>query len=42
VSEKVSRTAFVLYIFFINLGAAHHLLSDSVVSITEKTEQEAF
>jgi cytochrome c oxidase subunit 1 len=34
VSEKVSRTAFVLYIFFINLGAAHHLLSDPVVSIS--------
>jgi len=32
VSEKVSRTAFVLYVFFINLGAAHHLLSDPVVS----------
>ncbi len=31
-SEKVSRTAFVLYVFFINLGAAHHLLSDPVVS----------
>ncbi len=32
VSEKVSRTAFVLYLFFINLGAAHHLMSDPVVS----------
>ncbi|MDZ7688316.1 MAG: cbb3-type cytochrome c oxidase subunit I [Halobacteriales archaeon] len=32
VSEKVSRTAFVLYVFFINMGAAHHLLSDPVVS----------
>jgi len=32
VSEKVSRTAFVFYVFFINLGAAHHLLSDPVVS----------
>jgi cytochrome c oxidase subunit 1 len=27
-SEKVSRTAFVLYALFINLGAAHHNLSD--------------
>ncbi|WP_265108605.1 cytochrome c oxidase subunit I [Halosolutus halophilus] len=32
VSEKVSRTAFILYIFFINLGAAHHILSDPAVS----------
>jgi cytochrome c oxidase subunit 1 len=32
VSEKVSRSAFILYLFFINLGAAHHLLSDPVVS----------
>jgi cytochrome c oxidase subunit 1 len=31
-SEKVSRTAFVLYLFFINMGAAHHLLSDPAVS----------
>jgi cytochrome c oxidase subunit 1 len=27
-SEKVSRTAFVLLVLFINLGAAHHQLSD--------------
>ncbi len=33
VSEKVSRTAFILYIFFINLGAAHHLLSEPVVEL---------
>jgi cytochrome c oxidase subunit 1 len=32
VSEKVSRTAFILYLFFINLGAAHHLLSDPAVT----------
>ena len=32
VSEKVSRSAFILYLFFINLGAAHHLLSDPAVS----------
>lgn len=31
-SEKVSRTAFVLYLFFLNLGAAQHLLSDPVMS----------
>lgn len=33
VSEKVSRTAFILYLFFINLGAAHHILSEPVFSI---------
>ncbi|MCC6628203.1 MAG: cbb3-type cytochrome c oxidase subunit I [Chloroflexi bacterium] len=32
VSEKVSRTAFVLYVLFINLGAAHHHLSDPGVT----------
>ncbi len=31
-SEKVSRTAFILYAFFINMGAAHHLLADPAVS----------
>ena len=31
-SEKVSRSAFVLYLFFINMGAAHHLMSDPGVS----------
>lgn len=33
-SEKVSRIAFVLYLFFINMGAAHHLMSDPAVSAT--------
>jgi cytochrome c oxidase subunit 1 len=28
VNEKISRTAFVLYIFFISMAAAHHLLVD--------------
>ncbi|MFQ5421381.1 MAG: cbb3-type cytochrome c oxidase subunit I, partial [Anaerolineae bacterium] len=28
VNEKLSRTAFILYILFINLGSAHHLLVD--------------
>ncbi|MDY7082448.1 MAG: cbb3-type cytochrome c oxidase subunit I, partial [Halobacteria archaeon] len=32
VSEKVSRSAFILYLFFINMGAAHHLMSDPAVS----------
>ncbi|MDP6063597.1 MAG: cbb3-type cytochrome c oxidase subunit I [SAR202 cluster bacterium] len=31
-SEKVSRTGFVLYLLFINLGAAHHHLSDPGVT----------
>ena len=33
VSEKVSRSAFVLYLFFINLGAAHHLMVDPGLSV---------
>ncbi|MCU4741308.1 cbb3-type cytochrome c oxidase subunit I [Halobacteria archaeon AArc-m2/3/4] len=32
VSEKVSRTAFILYLLFINMGAAHHLLVDPGIS----------
>jgi cytochrome c oxidase subunit 1 len=32
VNEKVSRWAFVLYILFINLASAHHLLVDPQVS----------
>lgn len=31
-SEKVSRTAFLLYILFLNLGSVHHLLSDPGLS----------
>ena len=31
-SEKVSRTAFLLYILFLQLGSAHHLLSDPGVT----------
>jgi cytochrome c oxidase subunit 1 len=34
VSQKVSRVAFVLYLFFINMGAAHHLMSDPAVSMS--------
>jgi cytochrome c oxidase subunit 1 len=33
VSEKVSRSAFILYLFFINLGAAHHLMVDPGLSV---------
>ncbi len=32
-SEKVSRFAFVLYLFFINIGAAHHLMADPGASM---------
>ena len=32
-SQKVSRVAFVLYLFFINMGAAHHLMSDPGVGL---------
>lgn len=32
INEKVSRMAFLLYILFINLASAHHLLSDPVLS----------
>src|SRR5262245_51185061 len=32
INEKLSRTAFFLYILFINLAAAHHLLVDPQVS----------
>ncbi|WP_181692793.1 cbb3-type cytochrome c oxidase subunit I [Natronomonas sp. LN261] len=32
ISEKVSRSAFILYLFFINLGAAHHLMVDPGLS----------
>jgi cytochrome c oxidase subunit 1 len=31
-NETVCRTAFVLYIFFINLASAHHLLVDPAIS----------
>ena len=32
INERVSRTAFFLYILFIGLAAAHHILTDPVVS----------
>ncbi len=35
-SEKVSRTAFLLYIFFLQLASAHHILADPGVSSTWK------
>lgn len=36
VNEKLSRTAFVLYILFINLASEHHLLVDPVLSAWHK------
>ncbi len=35
-SEKVSRMAFLLYIFFLQLASAHHLLADPGISSTWK------
>ncbi|MBF0213638.1 MAG: cbb3-type cytochrome c oxidase subunit I [Magnetococcales bacterium] len=35
-SEKVSRTAFLLYILFLQLASAHHILADPGVSSTWK------
>src|SRR3990170_2229175 len=35
-SEKVSRTAFLLYILFLQLASAHHLLADPAISSTWK------
>ena len=35
-SEKVSRMAFLLYIFFLQLASAHHLLVDPGISATWK------
>ncbi|MEE9615135.1 MAG: cbb3-type cytochrome c oxidase subunit I [Thermodesulfobacteriota bacterium] len=32
VNEKLSRTAFVLYILFINVASEHHLLTDPILS----------
>lgn len=36
VNEKLSRTAFVLYILFINIASEHHLLVDPVLSTWHK------
>ncbi len=36
VNEKLSRFAFILYLFFINLGSAHHLLVDPAYSFFYK------
>src|SRR4030065_616884 len=36
VNEKICRTAFVLYILFINLASEHHLLTDPTLSSAHK------
>jgi cytochrome c oxidase subunit 1 len=36
-NEKISRTAFVLYLFALQLGSAHHLLSDPGTSFAWRT-----
>ncbi|GJQ52021.1 MAG: cytochrome c oxidase subunit I [Anaerolineaceae bacterium] len=42
VNEKFSRLAFVLYLFFINLGAAHHLLGDPGLSFAWKAVNTSY
>lgn len=42
VNEKLSRFAFVLYLFFINLGSAHHLLVDPGYSFGWKTVNTSY
>ena len=41
-NEKLSRFAFVLYIFFINLGSAHHLLVDPGLSFAWKVSNTSY
>jgi cytochrome c oxidase subunit 1 len=41
-NEKFSRLAFVLYILFINLGAAHHLLTDPGPSFLWKATNTSY
>jgi cytochrome c oxidase subunit 1 len=41
-NEKFSRTAFVLYLFFINLGSAHHLLVDPGLSFAWKAVNTSY
>lgn len=41
-NEKLSRTAFVLYILFINLGSAHHLLTDPGYSFIWKVTNTSY
>ncbi|MGC8781176.1 MAG: cbb3-type cytochrome c oxidase subunit I, partial [Anaerolineae bacterium] len=41
-NEKLSRLAFVLYILFINLGSAHHLLTDPGPSFLWKATNTSY
>ncbi|WKZ46175.1 MAG: cbb3-type cytochrome c oxidase subunit I [Anaerolineales bacterium] len=41
-NEKFSRLAFVLYLFFINLGSAHHLLVDPGLSFAWKSVNTSY
>ena len=42
ISEKFSRLAFILYLFFINLGSAHHLLVDPGLSFAWKAVNTSY
>ena len=42
VNEKLSRYAFVFYLFFINLGSAHHLLVDPAYSFLYKVANTSY
>ncbi|MFQ5612701.1 MAG: cbb3-type cytochrome c oxidase subunit I [Anaerolineae bacterium] len=42
VNEKLSRLAFILYLFFINLGSAHHLLTDPGPSFAFKVTNTSY
>ena len=42
VNEKLSRLAFILYLFFINLGSVHHLLVDPGLSFTYKVVNTSY
>ncbi len=41
-NEKFSRLAFILYLFFINLGSAHHLLVDPGLSFAWKSVNTSY
>ena len=42
VNEKICRTAFVLYILFINLASEHHLLTDPTLSSAHKIANTSY
>lgn len=42
ISEKFSRLAFILYLFFINLGSAHHMLVDPGLSFSWKAVNTSY